>query len=514
MARTLPRLAPAVLLAAYIGGFGLLLFYPGRGAGFVAVSDIAGILPPLAAGVIAIAAGSTGSGVARPGWLLIGLGCLAWGLGEIIWTWYEVVMGRETPFPSWADAAYLGSAPLLFAGLLVLTAPSSRASRMRTGLDALAVVAAAGALSWHFVLGPIFASTEASTGEKLLTSAYPLSDLALLFALIVVLRRLRSDDAGRVLAVFGAGLLCFLAADTGFAYLETLGTYSTGSLVDLGWIAATALFAYAAHMQYRLRPSYADAREALPASVAWFEVLPILLVPLMVGWPLAQAVFGTPFGKDEAPTLVFIFLFAVSVVLRQTAAMFDTVKLNRRLALSNARLEVRTQVLSERLALEETAANIDWLTGTLSRRAIQQEIDRILVRNHQGLALGLVDLDSLKQINDIEGHSAGDEALRLVATALAIDGAIVGRYGGDEFLVLLPNAGASEVRAYLSIADWRLGNLASHQVVDPPSISSGFALYPNEARTLEGLIELADQRMYSAKNEKKGVGKTGLFRTA
>lgn len=511
-----PRFAVEAVFAACIGAFGLLLLLqPGNASTYQALNDIGGTLPPLIAGGIAIAASRASRDKGRPGWLLIGLGCLSWGTGEAIWSWYEIVLNQDSPFPSVADAAYLGAVPLLFAGILVLTVPSSHSMRIRLGLDALAVVAAAGALSSHFVLGPIVDAASMTTLEKLLTSAYPLGDLALLFALVVSLPRLMSNEAGRVLGVFGAGLVVFLAADSGFAYLETTESYGTGSIVDIGWVIATTLFAYAAYLQLKTRAEYADERPDTAAGDSWFQVLPILLLPVMVGWPLVQELQGAPLGPDEFGTLAFIFGFVVIVVMRQTVALLDGVVLNRRLKLSNAKLEIRTEVLSERLVQEETAANIDWLTGALSRRAIQAEMDRLTARiPATGLAIGIVDLDSLKRINDRDGHAAGDEVLRAVAAALALEGAIVGRYGGDEFLILLPHATEEEILAYLSIVEWRLANLAGHQNIDTPTISSGFALYPREAHSPQGLIDLADQRMYAAKNHKKGLDGATLYRVA
>jgi diguanylate cyclase (GGDEF)-like protein len=233
----------------------------------------------------------------------------------------------------------------------------------------------------------------------------------------------------------------------------------------------------------------------------------------VVGWPIVQQLRGEPI--TETATLLFISAYTVFVVLRQATALLDSVSLNRHLTMSNATLEVRTEVLSERLMQEQNAANLDWLTGTLSRRAIESEVERLVspASTHH-LALGVIDLDGLKVINDRDGHQVGDQVLRLVGQALSMDGAIVGRIGGDEFLVLLPEASEAEVLAYLSIVDWRLDSLSSHQEMPPPGISSGFALYPRQAENAEDLLSIADQRMYTAKNEKKDRGGQGLFRTA
>jgi diguanylate cyclase (GGDEF)-like protein len=512
MLRSTFRNRPELLLGLYVGVFALvLLIKPGSETTFAGITDILGTVPPIFGGVVALYAAAAAGGRARRGWLLLGLGCLFWGSGEVIWSFYEIVLGQSNPFPSWADVAYLSAVPLLFAGILVLTAPPSWSARLRHGLDALAIVAAAGALSWHFVIGPIYAASDASTVEKLLSSAYPLSDLVLLFALAMSAPRLIRDRSGQILGLFGAGMLLFLMADSGFAYLETVeATYESGAIVDLGWVAATCLFAYAARRQYLLQPDYEDIRPDTLASVSAFQVLPILLLPLILGWPLLLEALGSP--MLEAPTLVFIYAFAVIVVMRQATALLDSVSLNRHLAVSNATLEVRTEVLSERLVQEEKAANLDWLTGALSRRAIEMELERLTAPlEDASVALGVVDLDGLKIVNDRDGHAVGDQVLRLVSTALSMDGAIVGRTGGDEFLVLLPEAHEAEVLAYLSIVDWRLTSLAAREEMPPPRISSGFALYPLQAQATQELLDLADRRMYAQKNQKKGEGDSAGF---
>lgn len=510
--RLLQRLDwPAIALVTFLAVYGsVVLLEPAGARATLVLSDVLGSVPPLAAGLLSLRAAMVGNDRARRGWLLFGLGCLTWGAGEVVWGYYELVLGQESPFPSVADAAYLASVPLFFVGILLLTVPASAAARLRRGLDALAVVMAASAFSWHFVIGPIYASSDATTFEKVLTSAYPLGDLALLFALALSVPRLAQDRGGQILGVLGAGLVLFLLADTGFAYLENTSIYESGSIVDLGWVAATTLFAYAAVLQHRWRADFSERRPSRLDDIGLFHILPILLLPVVVGWLLLMELLDQPLGRDATPTLTFIFLFTVFTVLRQATALLDTVAANRVLALSNATLEVKTEKLSEELLREQVEARRDWLTGTLSRRAIMQELERRLSGGTDRLAVGMIDLDGLKAMNDLRGHAAGDQILKLVGTALALDGATVGRFGGDEFVVILPGAGESEVFAYQSIVDWRLGSLAERERLPAPVISSGFALYPEQGTTAKALLALADERMYRQKNQKKGRGNPGM----
>jgi diguanylate cyclase (GGDEF)-like protein len=92
------------------------------------------------------------------------------------------------------------------------------------------------------------------------------------------------------------------------------------------------------------------------------------------------------------------------------------------------------------LWLDLSRANCDPLTGLLNRRACDRVIvGRMLVgANHMFLAVAMVDLDRFKKLNDTHGHAAGDDALAAVAAALntaCSDTAVVGRVGGEEFLI-------------------------------------------------------------------------------
>jgi diguanylate cyclase (GGDEF)-like protein len=153
---------------------------------------------------------------------------------------------------------------------------------------------------------------------------------------------------------------------------------------------------------------------------------------------------------------------------------------------------------------EKRLANTDPLTGVLNRRAIQAELEKLvrtaIMRAEPG-AIGMADANFLKNVNDRYGHDAGDEFLRQIANALVMEGARVGRLGGDEFVVIIPNATRVQVEAYMALVDWRLDTKDSPEVT--PSISVGFAFYPEEGTAADELLALADRRMYDEKKKLK-----------
>jgi diguanylate cyclase (GGDEF)-like protein len=155
----------------------------------------------------------------------------------------------------------------------------------------------------------------------------------------------------------------------------------------------------------------------------------------------------------------------------------------------------------------------DGLTGIQNRRMFDQHIQRVWqqgVRNQQRVAVLLADIDCFKDYNDRYGHQAGDECLRAVAISLSQSARrpldFVARYGGEEFAVVLYEASREYVAEVLtriqrSIAELNIPHEAS-RVASRLTLSVGAAfVLPSDGRTLEGLIQLADEALYSAKEQ-------------
>jgi diguanylate cyclase (GGDEF)-like protein len=154
-------------------------------------------------------------------------------------------------------------------------------------------------------------------------------------------------------------------------------------------------------------------------------------------------------------------------------------------------------------------SSLDSLTGLYNRTfffgALEQEIARS-DRSGRGFCLVMLDLDELKDVNDRHGHHAGDAVLRAVAETVRngvrrID--IAARYGGDEFVALLPETDptggwvvAEKIR--LGVNDATISGLAFH-----PTVSVGVVSYPTDGRTADALIGSADRAMYVSKRAGK-----------
>jgi diguanylate cyclase (GGDEF)-like protein len=201
----------------------------------------------------------------------------------------------------------------------------------------------------------------------------------------------------------------------------------------------------------------------------------------------------------------FLFFAEPAVKARdvELAHLADTLRKTRR-DLENKQIDLESV-----LAQADEVSHTDALTFLSNRKRIVADIQRDVAasdRYHKPLTIFMVDIDHFKQVNDTYGHSAGDQVLRTMANGMQtsireIDK--LGRYGGDEFLFLLP---ATTIKSSLKMAD-RLLEVArtlpiplDHQQILHLSISIGIAQYRIGKESWDHLIKRADKALYTSKN--------------
>ena len=264
----------------------------------------------------------------------------------------------------------------------------------------------------------------------------------------------------------------------------------------------------------------------------WFDLLwsLLLLVPAVIAtaWKQSETP-ATPLDQPrqkriytEVSYLLYpLLVLIMSLRIAQQRLMLAALIVLLSFVVSSARLLVtqgRLLVAKEALRRE---AKRDSLTSLWNHKAIMEILERELLRaerDQQPVGVIMADVDHFKNVNDSRGHAAGDAVLRIIASGVAAmvrpyDS--VGRYGGEEFLIVAPGCGLGEtwelaerVRNHVARCNIMAGGIAVHV-----TLSLGVAT-GNTAADLEKVLHAADTAMYRAKGGGRNRVEPGLGRAA
>lgn len=208
------------------------------------------------------------------------------------------------------------------------------------------------------------------------------------------------------------------------------------------------------------------------------------------------------------------YLFTIPLVVEKNLAVAKVKRENEELRLELelvlAQVREKNQQLEESLKKVEEMAATDALTGLYNRRHFSKALDQCFaeaVRYEKDLSCVMIDLDSYKKLNDTYGHQVGDQLLMLAGKVItankrAMD--VAARYGGDEFVLLLPHANGDEASAMAQrIREEFLKSsavLLKRETGVTMSIGVG-SLRANRPIHADQLVSLADQALYDAKDK-------------
>ena len=304
-------------------------------------------------------------------------------------------------------------------------------------------------------------------------------------------------------------LLNACQAGLGIATLVWLARFWSAADLILAWTALVMLIALMAAGVRALMAGFRPARYFL---IAWVALAVGGLAFILAFLGVVEESFVTRYGPQigsgvEVVLLAFGLADRINQLKREKeeAQLLHGQSLEREVAARTAELEDANRQL-------EAMSMADGLTGVANRRRFDELLElewRRAGRNHQTLALALMDVDRFKAYNDRYGHVAGDECLRRVAAALSSAcrraGEVVARYGGEEFAVLIPGTteqGAMHEAERLRAAVEALGivreTTSSLQTI--VTVSVGLAVTsPSERSSAYSLVSAADSALYEAK---------------
>ena len=322
-------------------------------------------------------------------WTVLTIGLIIHTLGDILWMITEVVMHQE-PLFSLADGPFLAQYPIFIIGILLLPSISLTSNeRLKVMLDEGIVVTASVMIFWVLLIAPTIVSNAGTDiGIQILSVAYPVMDLMLLFALIELLfRRIESRRLGSIMLLI-IGTSVMIGTDFLYTSQSLQNIYDSGGLLDTGWIVAYSAVGLAGVLQANSlnprstsstsTPTLASSSTSLETSIMQFTK-PYYLPYFGAGvaYILLLWSYSHPLPMSTTYLSWGVGLIIGLIVIRQIAAL----KENESLCRESIRAEGEVRRLNEELetrVIERTAqfesANINLQNEIQERKRIEKDL--------------------------------------------------------------------------------------------------------------------------------------------
>ena len=445
----------------------------------------------------------------------------------------------------WLGAGSLSVAPSVFtlasfALVVVSTITIPKVTRgqsvgIQVLIDGLMVIVATITFSWYFTLGPTVIQASGDQTSRWIHSAFPLMDVVMAGGLVLFSSRANLPSIQRVWRPMTMGIAVIVLADSAIQYLSLHGIDSLQMWAQIVRVVGFGLLLLAAILTVRSNPTLEEdsadtatliAQDTPNSTKIWDPLLPYVLVPAMgllafnvwrdhSSTGIAIGVFagaflliGLAFGRQITAIQENSRLYSrVNVAYQESMAFLLSLQsLNEELKATKSQLESKNNDLAQANLRLQALATTDPLTGLPNHRSMVAALDQELQRSQRydrPCSVLFVDLDHFKALNDSMGHLAGDTVLRelvnpIVEGLRTVD--ILGRWGGEEFVVILPETSMADA---LSAAERMRSSVARYAFSvgggGTLSCSIGVATYPYDATDRDELIDAADRAMYAAK---------------
>ncbi|WP_226671211.1 putative bifunctional diguanylate cyclase/phosphodiesterase [Metabacillus litoralis] len=338
-------------------------------------------------------------------------------------------------------------------------------------------------LSIHYLIEPIWLLSEYSIGITILTLAYPILDLSILFVTLYLYYISRNTQQKRTYLLITLAFSLQVLVDSIYVYLLHVDLYQIGSLIDPIWQISTLLLGIAGLKFKKKQTKPSISKKEAPSNID-IAIPYVCVISLLI---LVIHSYSNNLNALSMGLTVSFFL----ILIRQ----FSFMKKNQKLVNEYRYLAFHDQ-----------------LTGLYNRPKFQEDLQKVLKKATEDstrTALLLIDLDRFKNINDTLGHYFGDCLLQEVAKRLEQTlekNGITYRLGGDEFVIVLPETTKPHCVSIVKklLADFQSPfSINGYEISVSPSI--GISMYPENGHTFGKLLKHADAAMYLAKENGKNT---------
>lgn len=335
-------------------------------------------------------------------------------------------------------------------------------------------------------------------GEKSLSfSLLFLSEAALIPAVCLVIISKPKSYSLTEFVIFCTPLLLLFAV----LYVEDLNTWldtplTKGVILLVGLLLALTI---------RIK----SKNTKVTFSNAIFILLAGLFAESVIHFPYSSSVLAAAALTSYMMFSVYFYKECYGVLIRkveETEKKFSV--LNRSLDLEVKKRTLEIEKVNRKLV---DISRTDSLSKALNKAAVTDAIEKLILSKTREFSILMFDIDDFKTINDTMGHIEGDKCIRklaLIARSSLREIDMLGRYGGDEFLIVLPSINSTQSRL---IAE-RLRKKVDETVFPHFTISIGIASFPQDGATAKDLIGFADEGLYLSKEKgKNAISHKNLF---
>ena len=422
-------------------------------------------------------------------------------IAEAIYAYMTDVVGKEPFSPSICDIFYFINTCICYVGLYYYLKLTQKTDLRRVSFDMIISMFAAAGILYNFIMMPIISESELSDPLVVISQLYsPVFDFALLTGLLML--------------YFGADDMKFFTPSNllmGFAFLICFGTdllelivnlykIDVNLMMDPLWSLFYMFVSFASlYPNSEFSTKYFKENHRLSNFLGYIRILMPYFFTFLI-------LFLVGFEYNLFCSLYIWAIFLVVLLsLRQVFVLIGNKKLMMRIRRNELRLNLQYSELQKLNQKIMHDAEVDFLTQLYNRRRIDKSFEELKPQEgrEQSLGVMLIDVDFFKHINDTFGHQIGDKVLKKVAASIRSvvrESDLAGRFGGDEFIVLLPDTNIAVTEAItkdLVNTVHREPDLRVYGVT--LSIGCTSCQTTAESYNIKNILKQADEALYKAK---------------